>query len=80
MKWRDVFETLGAEPRFAEIMDSIVERRTTMDITPLTRKPITVGEWLENVRSRGGDDAEWAHHILQQARSKQRVSLEDERP
>lgn len=29
-----------------------------------TRLPKTPREWLENVRSRGGVDAEWAHVLL----------------
>lgn len=38
-------------------------------LTELTRKPTTVKEWLENVRSRSSDDADWAHRIIQLARN-----------
>lgn len=34
----------------------------------LTRPPKTPREWLENVRSRGGVDAEWAHLLLRGAK------------
>jgi len=43
--------------------------------TGFTRKPLTVREWLENVMSRGGDDAEWAHLLLQQDRSPFRTEV-----
>jgi len=46
-------------------------------ITPLTRQPKTVREWLENVRSRGGDDAEWAHHLLREDHHHRRIDLGD---
>ena len=37
---------------------------------PGERPPLTVKEWLENVRSRGGSDAEWAHKLLRDDRER----------
>lgn len=30
----------------------------------LTWQPLTVREWLESVRSRGGVDGDWAHLLI----------------